>query len=101
MAATIFDLQRLAETLQSAAYSAVTAHPLCHLDADGFPATRLTGDESGEFVAEFQRDFLPLVAAWKAAREAVAAANRLDATELPTGTTTAWSECLDALATAS
>lgn len=90
-----FDIQRLAEATKNAAYALMCAHDLCQIDVDGAPATRLTGDEDADERQRFTREFLPLVAAWRAARAASEAADALDKIGLPFADATGWSRCLD------
>lgn len=85
--ATPLDLQVIADFLATAAWSAVERHPCFVPDADGLPATRLTGEEDAEYVARFNREFMPLIAMWQAAREAVVAAWSLETTGLIDGNT--------------
>ena len=99
-AATAFDLQVLAADFADAVKSAVESHRCHFAGPDGLPATVLTGDEDADFVAEFRRDYLPLVAVWRAATAATSAADALTATGLPYPTQTYRSAHGESLASA-
>lgn len=94
---TIDDLTRFADTAKQVAWLLVIHSPCCVLDVDGFPATALSGDESPEFIREFNEKFLPLVSAWRAAVALCKVTNEA-LYQNPESRATVWSDCLDQMA---